>query len=289
MQISRHSGKLTPDPDGLAIVIPTWNNLEMLQTCIRSIRQNSVRNHQIVLHVNEGEDGSLTRANQEGFDCSFSAENVGICHAMNSAAQLVTQEWIVYLNDDMYLCPGWDEAFYREIKALNRKDIYLSGTMIEPRDTGNPCVLAPHDFGTNVKDFDEQGLLNCYKSLHMADWQGASWPPSLMHMDYWNKVGGFSEEFSPGMYSDPDLALKLYKAGVRIFKGIGDCKGYHFLSKSTGRVKRNDGRKQFFEKWGLSASTWNKKYLKRGLPYQGPLPDMEIKPSLKDRVKKLIS
>ena len=31
-------------------------------------------------------------------------------------------------------------------------------------------------------------------------------------------MGGFSEEFFPGTGSDPDLNIKLWNAGVRIFK-----------------------------------------------------------------------
>ncbi|MBL0025914.1 MAG: hypothetical protein IPO98_13350 [Saprospiraceae bacterium] len=31
--------------------------------------------------------------------------------------------------------------------------------------------------------------------------------------------------------------MKLYKAGVRHFKGLGNCLVYHFGSKSTTRIK----------------------------------------------------
>ena len=44
------------------------------------------------------------------------------------------------------------------------------------------------------------------------------------------KVGGFSEEFSPGAGSDPDLNMKLWNEGVRIFKCLNQSRVYHFGS-----------------------------------------------------------
>ena len=34
----------------------------------------------------------------------------------------------------------------------------------------------------------------------------------------------------PGSGSDPDFNMKLWNIGIRIFKGINDCKVYHFGS-----------------------------------------------------------
>ena len=42
-----------------SILIPSYNNLEYLKLCINSILKNSKYNHQIIIHVNEGSDGTL--------------------------------------------------------------------------------------------------------------------------------------------------------------------------------------------------------------------------------------
>ena len=41
-----------------SIIIPTFNNLEYLKLCIESIKKNSKFNHQIITHINVGEDGT---------------------------------------------------------------------------------------------------------------------------------------------------------------------------------------------------------------------------------------
>ena len=42
-----------------SILIPTFNNLDYLKICIESLRKNSNFDHQIIVHVNEGSDGTL--------------------------------------------------------------------------------------------------------------------------------------------------------------------------------------------------------------------------------------
>ena len=140
--------------------------------------------------------------------------------------------------------------------------------MIEPRDTHNPCVIV-RDYGGDVDNFDEARLLAELPQLHKADWYGATWPPTLASKRWWFKVGGYSSEFSPGMSSDNDFSMKLWHTGCRIFLGVGDSLVYHFQCKSTGKVKKNDGGKQFLHKWGMCQSVFDRYYLRRGIPAQG--------------------
>lgn len=236
----------------------------MLQCCIASIKSNSLFPHQIIVHINEGSDGTLEWIQSQNLDYSFSAQNAGVCYAVNAMANLARTDFLLYLNDDMYVCKNWDRAFWDEICSLPNHLWYLSGTMIEPLASNNKCVLAPHHFGRTPSDFQKEALDTFAATVRKNDWFGACWPPSLVHKALFQEVGGYSEEFSPGMYSDPDFGLKLWKAGVRHFRGLGNSLVYHFQSRSTGRVKRNNGRKQFAQKWGITASYFYQHMLKMG-------------------------
>ncbi len=246
-----------------SILIPTWNNLELLKLCVRSIRENSAHPHQIIIHVNDGSDGSLAWVQEQGITYTASPENIGICLAVNESAMHATQDYILYLNDDMYCCPGWDTALLAKVAQLDTDLFMLSGTMIEPRDTGNPCVIV-RNYGTEADQFDEAALLAELKTYNKPDWVGATWPPTLVTRRWWHKVGGYSSEFSPGMSSDNDFSMKLWHAGCRVFLGVGDSLVYHFQCKSTGKVKKNDGGKMFLHKWGLRQSVFDRYYLRRG-------------------------
>lgn len=257
------------------ILIPTWNNLPFLKLCVESIRKNSAFEHQILIHVNDGNDGSLRWVMDNFTAYTHSPENIGICKAVNGLTRLIQQEYIVFMNDDMYVLPGWDTALIAEIKALDTDCFMLSSTMIEPQDTGNACVIVA-DYGRNEAVFREEALLKEYKILPKNDWSGSTWPPSVVHKKWWLQVGGYSDEFSPGMSSDDDFAMKMWQAGCRIYKGIAASRVYHFISKSTGRVVKNDGRKQFVQKWGIKQSTFHKYYTHRGEPYQGKLSEPKL-------------
>jgi glycosyltransferase involved in cell wall biosynthesis len=259
-----------------SIIIPTWNNLAFAKLCVDSIRKNSVKMHQVILHINDGSDGTLAWAKEQKLDYTHTADNAGICKAVNEAGGLATMDYIVYMNDDMYVCPGWDTHLLEEIRNAGTDCFMLSSTMIEPINYNNPCVINK-DYGQTIETFNETALLKECNQFEKADWSGSTWPPTIVHRKYWLITGGYSIELSPGVSSDDDFAMKMWYAGCRIFKGVGKSLVYHFQSKSTLRVKKNNGRKQFLMKWGINQSTFNKFFIRRGGPYTGlsAEPDVE--------------
>jgi len=120
------------------------------------------------------------------------------------------------------------------------------------------------DFGQSAAQWNETLALSSYASLTRANWMGSTWPPTLVPTWMWQEVGGYSTEFSPGMSSDNDFTMKLYHAGCRIFLGVGSSLVYHFACISTGRIKKNDGRKQFLRKWSVTQRDFDKQVLHRG-------------------------
>lgn len=274
-----------------SILIPSWNNIDYLKLCIRSIEHNSYFKHQIIVFVNEGIDGSLKwLESQSDIDYIHSQKNIGVCYAVNISRQLVKADYIVYMNDDMYVCPDWDLELWNEVEKMDTNLFYLSGTLIEPSPPGNPrSTLIVMDYGADLESFNETKLLDEFKRLQKDNWYGASWPPSLISKNLWDLIGGFSIEFSPGMYSDPDFSMKLWKSGVRIFKGVGKSLIYHFGSKSTGKVKKNDGRDTFLLKWGITARSFYRDYLKMGQQYKGPLPEGDFHINILSKLKRMIA
>ena len=256
-----------------SIIIPTFNNLEYLKLCIKSIRQNSEFNHQIIPHVNIGSDKTSEFLIKENIDFTFTDYNSGICEGMNTASKKSRFEYILYSHDDFYFCPGWDIALKDEIEKIGHNRFYLSGIMMN----NGPIKC---DFGNDLNSFDEKKFLNEYKNYNHYDFQGSTWAPHLIHKELWDRVGGFSEEFYPGTGSDPDLNMKLWKCGVRIFKGINNCKVYHFGSIVTRKYKDHPniktesgskGGKIFLLKWGITINFFKKFYLRSDSKYSGEL------------------
>ena len=259
-----------------SIIIPTFNNYNYLKLCLKSIKQNSKFKHEIVLHINDGSDGTLKFIKKNGYKYTYSKKNIGLCSSMNKAADLITGKYILYSHDDMYFCPDWDKVLFNEVKSLNHNNFYLSGTMIEP-NSGHIV----YDFGSDLDTFKENKLLLKYKNINFYDHQGSHFAPHLVSKKMWDTVGGFSEEFNPGIGSDPDFNMKLWKKGVRIFKGLNDFKVYHFGSLTTRKntnIVKNNGNKIFLKKWGITINFFKKYYLKSKTEYRGPLREPNITP-----------
>lgn len=276
-----------------SILIPSWNNLDYLKCCIKSIKKNSRYTHQLIVHVNEGKDGTLAWIKEQGIDYTYSEENVGVCYGFNAPAALAKTDYILLSDDDYYFAPDWDYFLLEEIQKLDHIYFCISGTMIEHSPTQYSSMIAPHNFGKTVKEFDEEKFLRDYKSIPFADWNGTNWYPMVMHRTLWNLIGGLSTEFYPGMGSDPDMMMKLWHCGVRYYKGVSQSRVYHFTSRSTARVKKNDGNKQFLLKWGLSKSTFFDLYLRLGQPFAGYTAEPNINgfrlKLFRDQLKKLFS
>ena len=263
-----------------SILIPTWNNLPFLQCCVQSIRQNSTYSHQIIVHVNDGSDGTLQWVRQQGIDHTHTEHNVGVCLAMNMMRSKVKTHYMLFLNDDMYVLPQWDKVIYDEVRQMKDNRFFLSATTIQPHTPGRQIIKA--DYGDTLETFREQALLDEYQDYRMDDWAGATLPPNIVHRDIWDLVGGYSVELSPGMYSDPDFAAKLYLCGITHMKGLGHSRVYHFETKSTTRIRKNMGQMQFLLKWGMTNSTFRHLFTHKDEAYN---PVQAVRPTIDGRLR----
>jgi len=212
---------------------------------------------------------------ENNIEYTYTNYNSGICKGMNMAAKKANTEFLLYAHDDFYFCPKWDLVLKSELDKIKHKNFYLSGTMVNNGQITLDC-------GSNLETFNEKKLLSEISTANYYDFQGSTWAPHLIHKETWDKVGGFSEEFFPGTGSDPDLNMKLWKEGVRIFKGINDFKVYHFGSIVTRKYKNHPtiktesgsrGAKIFLLKWGITIKFFKKFILNSDTKYLGELID----------------
>jgi len=245
-----------------SIIIPTWNNLAFLKLCIESIRKYSKYDHEIIIHVNDGSDGTLDWLKAEGIKYSHTPKNVGVCLSVNHLVTLASHEWVLYVNDDMVACPGWDAAFVAAIESTDTDLALFFSTLIQPK-IGKNLHMVEHDFGSTPETFDGAGLLRDYLSVKRNDTEGAISQPTLFKRKWWQIVGGYSLEFSPGMSSDDDLAMKFWVAGCRHFRVVGASRFYHFVCKSTGRIHNTKGGRVFVMKWGITQGEFYRNYMSK--------------------------
>lgn len=247
-----------------SIIIPSWKYLASLDLVCRGLAQNSAVQHQVIIFFNEfGEDAKKWVAGK-AVDYATSTENLGVCAAVNRAAKLAKTDYICYMNDDMYPLPGWDIALQ---PYLNMGDkIWVSSTPVEP-EKANPCAIGFHDYGTSPENFREADILRDFRGLIRPYNMFSTWTPSVIPKSSWDAIGGFDEAYFPGSGSDPDLAMKMYDYGCRLFIGVGASLVYHYARNTVSRydnVTIMDSKAYFKKKWGISRRTFLENCLHRG-------------------------
>ena len=262
-----------------SILIPTYKNLDYLELTINSLKKNSTYDHEIIVHNNSNDHKTEIFLKKNSILFTSSQENIGLCSAVNAAYKKSTKDLIVYAHDDMYFLPKWDFYILDEIKKSKDNFYYFSSTQIGKNAASKNEKINHifYDAGDNIHNFNEQKLLREFETLKFYDLQGSHWAPHVVHRKIWDRAGGFSEDFNPGYASDPDFNMKLWDLGVRTFKGINLSRVYHFGSLTTRKreiVKKNNGKKKFLKKWGISVNLFIKHYLQRGNVYTE---DLKIK------------
>lgn len=260
-----------------SIVIPTWNNLDYLKLCIESLQKYSKFDHEILVHVNDGSDGTLDWLVSKGIKYSQSKKNIGVCLATNHLVSQASHEWVMYMNDDMVACPGWDVGFSNAIDSVDTEVALFFATLIQAQTGNNPNMIQ-HDFGSGPGDFNESRFVQEFSNQVRGDIEGGTSQPTLFHKKWWQMVGGYSLEYSPGMSSDDDLLMKYWVLGCRNFRVVGASRFYHFGSISTDRIRHNMGGRIFVMKWGITQKEFFQNYL-------GTLPHSSNNQQVEQRAK----
>ncbi len=202
----------------ISIIIPTHNRpgqlirlLESLEKCVDELPEFEV------IAVNDGSSVSYDQVQIEDWPFHFSIiyqENLGEAVARNTAASVANGEFLLFLDDDMEVTPGYVNAMFSVHRDLPGQ--ILIGNMVTPILPDpttyqnimipelNPVVFGEVPF-TNIL----AGVLGVSKTLYNQLGQMQPVPDK--------KRGG---------WIDMDFAYRAYLQGVK-FTRVGDAVVYH--------------------------------------------------------------
>src|SRR5262249_39927341 len=95
------------------IIIITYNNLALTKLCIESILRNTeYLNYEVVVVDNKSTDGTPAylqelAALQQNLRLILNDQNHGFARANNQGIQSATGDYLVLLNNDTVVSPGW--------------------------------------------------------------------------------------------------------------------------------------------------------------------------------------
>ena len=120
----------------VTVVVPNWNGIEYLRKCLDSLRGQDYGFDLIVVD-NGSTDGSVSMVETEYLEASLIrfSENTGFCHACNAGMEKAETPYVILLNNDTEVLPGFVENLVKAIEE-DEKIFSVSSQMLQIQDNG---------------------------------------------------------------------------------------------------------------------------------------------------------
>ena len=232
----------------VSIIIPFFNQHEMTQQCVESIRANT-SNYEIIF-IDNGSNPSCEDVPWHGQTITIRNENnLGFPKAVNQGIKKAQGDVIAILNNDLVLTPSW-------LKILQG---HLSNGLDMVAPVTN-SISGPQQ--VLIDQYDD--LATLYKAAEglQEKKKGQSYPYHRLvffcvaiKREVIDKIGLLDEIYTPGNCEDDDFCMRAIEAGFKL--GIAkDCYIHHFRSVTHKAMDLDYGellaknQKIFNEKWG---------------------------------------
>lgn len=219
------------------VVIPNWNGGEELSAAVRSLTEQSLTPHIIVVD-NASTDGSLDRI-ETGFpqvEIIRNSTNRGFAGGVNpgiTRAIALKAQYVAVFNDDAIADKRWLKSLVASLddnpklgvvcpKVLTSDQERLDSTGDYYTIWGLPYPRGRREYAVNAYDTDTSIF-------------AASGAASLYRVKALKQVGLFDEDFF-AYYEDVDLSFRLQLAGWKV-AFVPSAKVYHHIGMTSARIK----------------------------------------------------
>jgi GT2 family glycosyltransferase len=200
----------------ISVIIVNWNRKDLLEACLKSLRNQSFRDFEIVVVDNGSSDGSrelLSAPAWRDVRCIANETNRGFCAANNQGIAKARGELIALLNNDAEADPGWLAALADA--ARREGDYAMFASKIVSLDDPGAIDKVGHLI---YPDGQNRGRGSGERDRGQYDrFEEVAWPDgcaALYRKSMLERIGGFDEDFF-AYADDAELGLRARTAGYR--------------------------------------------------------------------------
>ena len=259
----------------VSIIILTLNALEYTKRCVESILENTETKYEIIFIDNGSTDGTCSYLSKIAEEKNFlklilNSKNIGFAAGNNQGMEIARGDYILFLNNDVVVTPGWLERLIssadkrKEIGIVGPRSNYVSGKQLVQ------VVDYDQDSLDGLKRFSEDfANKNRDKASRLLRVVGFC---MLVKRAVIDKIGGMDHQYGFGNFEDDDFSIRAALAGFESWM-VEDCFVHHFGSR-TFIGEKIDYRKSLLQNWKIFKEKWGLPY---DLPYGSPYSISQMK------------
>lgn len=242
------------------IIILTYNKIEITKKCLEYLKNNtSCENWRVIIVDNGSKDGTVEYLEKirETYPKKISLikneTNLGYAKGCNIGARDITDGYLLFLNNDVFVLPNWLQNMINCMKKEKERAIVgaklifpetqriqHAGVIIEPN--GHP----DHQYRNFKSDHPKVNIERSYPAV-----TGAC---LLIKTAIFRAVKGFDEQYILGSFEDVDLCLKIFHLGYKIIY-CPTAVGIHHEKASSHQIPYYESAiipknlERFLKKW----------------------------------------
>jgi GT2 family glycosyltransferase len=253
---ARRAGEADERAIKTSIIIPVFNKVEFTFQCLRSLlRELDFDDTEVIVVNNASTDETReVLSHFAGLVRVIDNEtNRGFVDACNQGAGIARGRFLVFLNNDTVVLPGWLDALVETVErdrrtgAVGSLFLYPDGRVQEAGAILWSNGAAFH-YGWGRSPEDRR-----FTFAREVDYcSGAS---LLIRKELFKQLGGFDRRYAPAYYEDADLCMGVRSLGYAVvYQPLSRL--IHYEGATAGRDTRTGfkhyqvvNREKFYEKW----------------------------------------
>lgn len=253
--VEREINRLFPK---ISIIIVSFDNLNYTRMCLDSIIKNTgYPNYEMIVVDNASQKDAVEylkafAARHTNVRLQLNKKNLGFAKANNQGFQKSSGDYVVFLNNDTIVTPGW---LFRLLHYLQRNPkVGMVGPVTN--DIGNEAKI-----DVNYTSLDD---INAFSAYRAKDFSGESFKIDVLALyccmtsrALFENVDGLDERYEIAFFEDDDLAMKVREKGLDLLCAE-DVFIHHFHGASLNKLAEEDyqklfeeNKRKFEEKWGI--------------------------------------
>jgi len=244
----------------VSIIIPAYNGWRLTYKCLASIKENTLGvSYEVII----GDDASTDETKNisdyiKNITVIRNETNLEFLHNCNHAATYAKGKYILFLNNDTEVKPGWLSSMVElmekdeSIGMVGSKLIYPNGKL---QEAGAIIWKDASGWNFGLNQDPNAPEFNYVKEVDYIS--GAS---IILRTELWKEIGGFDNRYTPAYCEDSDLAFEVRKHGYKvIYQPLSEVvhfEGYtHGTDKNEGikgseiKAYQKLNNEKFKEKW----------------------------------------